>query len=368
MNIALKGRNEGHFLDINSFNDESWRIILKKSIRDPGELYPFFPMDKAQIEPVIKRYPMKINPYYLGLIKHRNDPIYKQCVPDIQEIKNSAGEDDPLSEEESSPVPSIIHKYPDRVLFYVSNRCAMYCRFCNRKRKVGKIDIGKKEIDEGISYIKSNRNIKDVLLSGGDPLLLSDRQLFDILSCIRDISHVNIIRVGTRVPCTLPHRITDNLVNNLKRFHPLYINTHFNHPMEITPQSTQACTRLANAGIPLGCQTVLLKGVNDEPKIIKELMYKLLSIRVRPYYLFYPDRVRGTSHFWVDFQKGIEIFSSLHGHISGLGVPKLVIDLPGGGGKVPVYPEYVIEKKDTLITFTSFDGKRIDYNFDKPKQ
>lgn len=339
----------------------SWKQILLKSITTAKDLCELIRVDEKNIEPVIREYPMRINPYYLGLIRESYDPIYKQCIPDKKELELRDGEDDPLEEEENSPAPSIIHKYPDRVLFYISNQCAVYCRFCNRKRKVGKSSINDKTIKEGLSYIKKTKGIHDVLLSGGDPLMLSDEKLIEILNQLREIPHINIIRIGTRVPCTLPHRITPQLVERLKKFHPLYINTHFNHPMEITPLSKQACTMLADAGIPLGCQTVLLRGINDDPHVIQELMYKLISIRVRPYYLFYPDKVKGTAHFWIDFEKGLEIFSSLHGHISGLCVPKLVLDLPHAGGKVPIYPDYIIDRQNGVITFRNYLGKTIRY-------
>jgi lysine 2,3-aminomutase len=228
----------------------------------------------------------------------------------------------------------------------------MYCRFCNRKRKVGQADMVTREtVKEGLSYIRSNKKIRDVLLSGGDPLLLPDRVLHGLLTELRAIPHVEIIRIGTRIPCSLPQRITPRLADMLKGFHPLYINTHFNHPSEITPEASLACTRLANAGIPLGCQTVLLKGVNDDPSVMVELMQKLLLIRVRPYYLFQADLARGTSHFWTPLKKGIEIMSALQGHTSGLCVPRFVIDIPGGGGKVPITPEYILgeDKGDLLI-------------------
>jgi lysine 2,3-aminomutase len=314
---------------------QPWQEILSQSIASARDLSALVATDEAEIEKVISRYPMRINPYYLGLIKEKGDPFYAQAVPDIREFTDQEGYEDPLNEEGLSPVPGLTHKYPDRVLFLVSSRCAMYCRFCNRKRKVGKPSMVTKEsIREGIAYIRKTPKIRDVLLSGGDPLLLSDRELHRILSEIRPIPHVDIIRIGTRVPCTLPQRITSDLVNMLRAFHPLYINTHFNHPAEITPEAALACARLAGVGIPLGCQTVLLKGVNDDPSVMRLLMEKLVSIRVRPYYLFQADLARGTSHFWTPVQKGLEIISYLREHASGLSVPHYAIDLPGGAGKV----------------------------------
>jgi lysine 2,3-aminomutase len=314
---------------------QPWQEILSQSIVSARDLAAVVATDEAEIEKVLSRYPMRINPYYLGLIKEKGDPFYAQAVPDTREITDQKGYEDPLNEEGLSPVPGLTHKYPDRVLFLVSSRCAMYCRFCNRKRKVGKPSMVTKEsIREGIAYIRKTTKIRDVLLSGGDPLLLSDRELNRILSEIRPIPHVEIIRIGTRVPCTLPQRITPELVNMLRAFHPLYINTHFNHPAEITMEATLACASLADAGIPLGCQTVLLKGVNDDPSVMRSLMEKLVSTRVRPYYLFQADLARGTSHFWTPVKKGLEIISYLREHASGLCVPHYAIDLPGGGGKV----------------------------------
>jgi len=341
---------------------EPWEHILRSGISRPDELPLSFNIDAALLELVIGAYPMFINPYYMGLIERKGDPIYRQAVPDISEISRNEGTPDPLGEEELSPVPGLTHKYPDRVLFLVSGRCAMYCRFCNRKRKVGAAGMVTMEsIREGIRYIRSNNKIRDVLLSGGDPLLLNDSELYRILTDIRSISHVEIIRIGTRVPCTLPQRVTPNLAKLLKGFHPLYINTHFNHPREVTPESALACSMLADAGIPLGCQTVLLKGVNDDSAVMRELMTRLLAIRVRPYYLFQADLVRGTSHFWTCLDKGIEIIADLQGHISGLGIPRFMIDLPDGGGKIPITPDYIKEVKGDKLIIKNYLGKEFRY-------
>ncbi|MBN2420019.1 MAG: KamA family radical SAM protein [Deltaproteobacteria bacterium] len=304
---------------------------------------------------------MYINPYYFNVI--RSHPgLLKQAVPDIRELTDQGGYVDPLNEESLSPVQGLTYKYPDRVLFLVSGQCAMYCRFCNRKRKIGKPSmVSEKTIEEGLKYIEKTKAIKDVLLSGGDPLLLSDARLDYILSRIKEIDHVEIIRIGTRVPCTLPQRITPDLINVLKKYHPLYINTHFNHPLEITPESSIACNLLADAGIPLGCQTVLLKGVNDDKDTILELMRKLLTIRVKPYYLFQADLAKGTSHFWTPLQKGIEIIAGLQGYLSGMGVPRFVIDLPEGGGKIPVIPEYIKAVKGDKFVIKNYRGVEYKY-------
>lgn len=347
---------------MNKQKKPSWKQILSKSMTTPKALPSSFEIEAIELQKVIDRYPMIINPYYLNLIKHENDGIYKQCIPDPLEISDNKGLEDPLNEEGLSPVQGLTHKYPDRVLFLVSSRCAMYCRFCNRKRKVGKSSmVSKESIKEGIAYIRGHGEIRDVLLSGGDPLLLENRKIFHILNELRSISHVEIIRIGTRAPCTLPQRITPQLVNILKKFNPLYIHTHFNHPAEITPEASLACIRLADAGIPLGCQTVLLKDVNDDAGIIKDLMQKLLSIRVRPYYLFQADLVRGTSHFWTPLSKGLDIMAGLQGHTSGLCVPHFVVDLPGGGGKVPLLPEYVTDVNEDYITLKNYIGKEYKY-------
>jgi lysine 2,3-aminomutase len=314
------------------------------------------------VEKVVSRYPMLINPYYLGLIKEGGDSLFRQAVPDIREIEDARGYEDPLNEEDLSPVPGLTHKYPDRVLFLVSNRCAMVCRFCNRKRKVGRSAMVTGEtIREGISYIRHTPSVRDVLLSGGDPLLLSDRKLFSILSEIRSVAHVEIIRIGTRVPCTLPQRVTRQLVDMLRDFHPFYVNTHFNHPAEITPEAALACARLADAGIPLGCQTVLLKDVNDDPVVISELMQKLLSIRVRPYYLFQTDLARGTAHFWTPLERGLGIMEELQGHTSGLCVPHFAVDLPGGGGKVPLVPKNIRKSGENRYMMKNYAGEEFLY-------
>jgi len=341
---------------------EPWEEMLSKSITTPKELSSLFGTEVKEIRRVVSRYPMIINPYYMGLIKNKGDGIYKQAVPDIREITQENGLEDPLNEDALSPVPGVTHKYPDRVLFLVSSQCAMYCRFCNRKRKVGRASMVTQEtIKEGISYIRGNKKIRDVLLSGGDPLLLPDRELFVLLRELRSISHVEIIRIGTRVPCTLPQRVTQQLADMLKGFHPLYINTHFNHPAEITREASVACARLVDAGIPLGCQTVLLKDINDDPAVMRILMQKLLAIRVRPYYLFQADRAKGTSHFWTPLEKGVEIMAAMQGYTSGLCVPRFMIDLPGGGGKIPITPEYVMGKENGSLLIKNYVGEEYIY-------
>ena len=336
---------------------------MRRNITTLEGLARYLPdVDQQGLAKVIRRYPMAINPYYLGLIAGPGDGLYEQAVPDTREMTYKGGLADPLDEERLSPVPGLTHKYPDRVLFLISSRCAMYCRFCNRKRKVGQASMVNEEtVREGLAYIRHTPKIRDVLLSGGDPLLLDDRKLCNILSQLRAIPHVEIIRIGTRVPCTLPQRVTSSLAKLLKGFHPLYVNTHFNHPSEITPEAAQACTRLADAGIPLGCQTVLLEKVNDDASTMTQLMRKLIAIRVRPYYLFQADLAEGTAHFWTPLKKGTEIMEALQGYASGLCVPRLMIDLPGGGGKIPVTPDYVLKRTGNALLVRNYCGETYTY-------
>jgi lysine 2,3-aminomutase len=343
---------------------ESWESILSRSITSPRDLAQVIEIDQPEdLERVAQKYPMRINPYTLRLIRKKKDPFYKQAVPDLRELTDKRGFDDPLNEEELSPVPGLTHHYPDRVLFLVSSQCPMYCRFCNRKRKVGHPSMVTKEtLREGIAYIRRNRKVRDVLLSGGDPLLLPDKELHRILTDLRSISHVEIIRIGTRVPCTLPQRVTPELANLLRGFHPLFINTHFNHPDEITPEATLACARLADSGIPLGCQTVLLKGVNDEERIIRKLMQKLLRVRVRPYYLFQGDLAKGTAHFWTPLKKGLHIISKLQGHTTGLCVPHFAVDLPGGGGKVNLVPSAIVRQDGEKVVLKNYRGEEFEWD------
>jgi lysine 2,3-aminomutase len=267
-----------------------------------------------------------------------------------------------LDEEGLSPVPGLTHRYPNRVLFLISSECAVYCRFCNRKRKVGRSVVATQEsIERGLAYIRDHGEVRDVLLSGGDPLLLEDETLRWILIQLRRIRHVEIIRIGTRVPCTLPQRVTRRLADMLGRFHPLYINTHFNHPVELTREAVSACGRLADAGIPLGCQTVLLKGVNDDAAVIGELMQTLLAARIRPYYLFQGDLVRGTAHFWTPLRQGVEIMERLQGRCSGFCVPYFAVDLPGGGGKVRLMPESIVGEEDGHLLVKNYQGEIFRY-------
>ena len=342
---------------------EDWRELLNQSINTADALGSRSDFNVDEIREVIKKYPMRINPYYLSLVESKDDPIWKQCIPDGRELTDPQGLDDPLHEEVDSPVPGLTHRYPDRVLLLVSNQCAMYCRFCTRKRKVGDPfkRITKEQIIKGIQYIREHKEVRDVVLSGGDPLLLKDSTLEWILRELRKVKHLEIIRIGTRVPCTLPQRVTPELCEMLKKYHPLYLNTHFNHPREVTKEAKKACEMLANAGIPLGCQTVLLKGVNDSPDVMKELMQKLLQIRVKPYYIYQCDLTRGVNHFRTKVDAGLDAIRALRGHTSGLAVPHYIIDAPGGGGKIPLLPEYVVERKEDSILLRNYEGELFEY-------
>jgi len=340
---------------------EPWQQALKESVTTPQQLSEFFPFDTGPLEAVAVRYPMRITPYYLGLIEQPGDPIWRQCVPDVREL-HETGLSDPLGEEDLSPVPAVIHRYPDRVIFLASGSCASYCRFCTRKRKVGcsELSLSFRELRDGIDYIAQTPQIKDVIFSGGDPLLLPDSVLGDLLARVQAIPHVEIIRIGSRVPVTLPERVTDKLCVLLQRFSPLYLNTHFNHPRELTSRASAACAKLVDAGIVLGNQTVLLRKVNDSPEIISELFRGLLRIRVRPYYLHQMDLVQGGEHFRASVATGLDIMRRLRGPVSGLASPHYVIDLPGGRGKVPLSPADVSRNGNTLLIRTA-TGELVEY-------
>ncbi|MDR1726365.1 MAG: KamA family radical SAM protein [Acidobacteriota bacterium] len=344
---------------------EQWTIDLRNSVTSGEKLAADFGGDAGMaevIDEVCRNYPMRIPRYYYNLIREVGDPIWRQSVPSVEELMDECAPEDPLREEADSPVPRLTHRYPDRVLLLVTDRCPMYCRYCTRKRLVGRTStITEKTVTMGIGYIRSHPEIRDVLISGGDPLMVSDRKLEGIIARLREIPHVEVIRIGTRFPCVLPSRITDSLCAMLKKYHPIYVNTHFNHPCELTAQAVEACGRLADAGIPVGCQTVLLKGVNDDPKVLKELMHKLVLARVRPYYLYQADLTRGTNHFRTRVEKGIEIMQALRGHTTGFAVPQFVIDAPGGGGKIPLMPDYVVRFDDKEIILRNFEGKEYVY-------
>ncbi|MDH3392396.1 MAG: lysine 2,3-aminomutase [Desulfobulbaceae bacterium] len=346
---------------------DDWRWHLRHSITKLTTVERLldieFPEERRQdLSRTIDHFPMSITPYYFSLIDRydfETDPIFRQSVPDPEELNIGRCDcTDPLAEDKDSPVEGLTHRYPDRVLFHVSNLCSMYCRHCTRKRKVGDVDSipDKKKLLAGIEYIRNTPEVRDVLLSGGDPFLLSDELIDWLLGELRAIEHVEVIRIGTRTPVVLPQRITDDLVAILKKHHPLWINTHFNHPRELTPRACRALAKLANAGIPLGNQSVLLAGVNDCPRIMKNLVQKLVKNRVRPYYLYQCDLSEGLSHFRTPVGKGIEIIENLIGHTSGFAVPTYVIDAPGGGGKIPVMPNYLISWSTNKVILRNYEG------------
>ena len=348
-------------------NWRDWRWQTSRAVRSLDDFERLLdvqldPETKAKLEKTVEKFPVSVTPYYLSLIDTDdmdNDPIFRQSLPSPSElVMSKADMSDPLHEDKDSPAPCITHRYPDRVLFLVSGLCSMYCRHCTRKRKVGDRDMNpsQEEMQAGIDYIRSHPEVRDVLLSGGDPLMLSDDRLDWILTELRKIEHVEIIRIGTRMPVVLPYRITHDLVNVLKKHHPLWVNTHFNHPREVTASAKEALAKLANAGIPLGNQSVLLAGVNDCPRIMKVLMHKLVANRVRPYYLYQCDLSEGLSHFRTPVGKGIEILESLIGHTSGFCVPTYVIDAPGGGGKIPVMPNYLISWSTNKVVLRNYEG------------
>ncbi|WP_333593030.1 MULTISPECIES: lysine 2,3-aminomutase [Aminobacterium] len=344
------------------WNDWHWQLANR--ITSVEQLEGLISLTKSELS-TIKRslnvLRMAITPYFASLMD-RNDPncpIRKQCVPTLQEtLISQTDQRDPLHEEIDSPVPGLTHRYPDRCLLLVTDQCSMYCRHCTRRRFAGQTDHPRshEEIEACIDYIRKTPVIRDVLISGGDPLTLSDQQLESILEEIRAIPHVEIIRIGTRVPVVMPMRITDDLCNMLKKYHPLWMNIQFNHPKEITPESSEACRKLADAGIPLGNQSVLLKEINDCPYIFRELNQQLLKLRVRPYYIYQCDLSQGIEHFRTSIGKGIEIMEFLRGHTSGMAVPTFVVDAPGGGGKIPVMPNYVVSCSDRKTILRNFEG------------
>jgi lysine 2,3-aminomutase len=341
---------------------ELWQQLLKQSVSSVDQLVDQFGIKKEVAEKLDDFFQARINPYYLSLIRYPGDPIWLQAVPDEVELYDIDAAEDPLNEDEMSPVPNITHRYPDRALFLTTSQCGLYCRFCTRKRKVGDSSkINMRELEGAFNYLEQHTEITDVILSGGDPLMLTDAMLEKVLIRLRQIKHIQIIRLGTKMPCVLPQRITPQLCEMIKKYHPIYVNTHFNHPWEITPESTKACEMLVNSGVPVGCQTVLLKGVNDDPEVMKELMKKLLAIRVRPYYIYQADLTKGANHFRTPLDVGLEIMDNLRGHISGLAVPQFVIDAPGGGGKIPLLPDYVLARDKEKIILRNYKNEVFEY-------
>lgn len=344
------------------WNDWHWQV--KNRIETLDQLKQYITLTEEEQEGVrvaLKTLRMAITPYYLSLIdpNNPNDPVRRQAIPSIKETHQASADLlDPLHEDEDSPVPGITHRYPDRVLFLITDMCSMYCRHCTRRRFAGQKDanVGLDLIQQGIDYIARTPQVRDVLLSGGDCLMVSDEVLESIIKRLRAIPHVEIIRLGSRTPVVCPMRITDKLVNMFKQYHPIWLNTHFNHPNECTPEAAEACAKLANAGIPLGNQSVLLRGVNDDTRVMKKLVQRLVQMRVRPYYIYQCDLSMGLEHFRTTVSKGIEIMENLRGHTSGYAVPTFVVDAPGGGGKTPVMPQYVISQAPGKVVLRNYEG------------
>jgi len=349
-------------LNVSEWND--WRWQLSHRITTKEALKEWLVLTSEEIEAIDEEggLPFAVTPYFASLADPIDPacPIRRQFVPDPREGNfNRSDLSDPCGEEKHSVYPWLVHRYPDRVLLLATNDCATFCRHCTRRRIVGRQhrSIDRTMIDLTVDYLVSHPEVRDVLISGGDPLLLTDQALERVLEAVHKIPSIEIVRLGTRVPVTLPQRITPELVQMLRRFHPLWINIHFNHPREITGECAEACARLADAGIPLGSQTVLLREINDRPETMKELCRKLLSIRVRPYYIYQCDLAPGTSHFRTPVQSGLKIMEKLRGHTSGLAVPTFVIDAPGGGGKIPVAPNYVINLDQNKVLLRNWENR-----------
>ncbi len=364
LKIESRSRRSEFFPNVTDEEWNDWRWQVRNRIETLEELKKYIDLTAEEEEGVRKSLQtlrMAITPYYLSLIEKDNPhcPVRKQAIPSIMETFTAKADLlDPLSEDEDAPVPGLTHRYPDRVLFLITDMCSMYCRHCTRRRFAGQKDTAapKDNIDKGIEYIANHPEVRDVLLSGGDALLVADSRLEEIIRRLREIPHVEIIRIGTRTPVVLPMRITDEFVEMLKKYHPIWLNTHFNHSNEVTPESYEACTKLVNAGVPIGNQSVLLRGVNDCPNIMKKLVHNLVRMRVRPYYIYQCDLSMGLEHFRTTVSKGIEIIESLRGHTSGYAVPTFVVDAPGGGGKIPVMPQYMISQMPGKVILRNFEG------------
>lgn len=349
------------------WEDWSWQVRHRVTTKEVlGRLIKLTPQEEKGIDGCGQKLTLSIPPYFASLMDpdDPNCPIRRQCVPRADELEISSEEmTDPCAEDEHSPVPGLVHRYPDRVLFLVSEMCAMYCRHCTRSRMVGDgvRTLNKQTYEAAFKYIRSHPEIRDVLISGGDPLMLSDRILEYLIKSIKEIRHVDFVRIGTRVPVTLPQRITSNLVSMLRKYGPLWMSIHVNHPKEITKRVQFACDALADSGIPLGSQTVLLKGINDTSTVMKRLMHDLLKIRVRPYYIYQCDPIHGSSHFRTPVSVGINIVEQLRGYTTGYAVPTFVIDAPGGGGKIPLSPDYVISRKKDRYILRNYAGDQFVY-------
>jgi lysine 2,3-aminomutase len=346
-----------------------WRWQLRHRITTYEQLKEILDLTPEEIEGIKHskgRLALAVTPYFASMMDPNNPncPIRRQAIPRMEEFHLSKNDMvDPCGEDKDSPVPGLVHRYPDRVLLLVTDQCAVYCRYCTRRRLVGSNErsITQGNFEEVLKYLKSHRKVRDVLLSGGDPLLLENERLEEILSRLRALPHIELLRIGTRAPVTLPQRITGGLVRMLKKYHPLMISIHFTHPKEITEAVKRACSDLADGGIPLGSQTVLLKGINDKPYIMKKLVQELLKIRVRPYYIYQCDLAMGTEHFRTSVATGIQIIEKLRGYTTGYAVPTYVVDAPGGGGKIPLEPVYLVSRGKGKIVLRNYEGKHFEY-------
>ena len=366
--ISQRQNKIKNLLSATSEEFADWHWQLRNRIRDVETLQKFLPLNENEIEEikqVSKVYRWAISPYYLSLIDPKDifSPIKLMAVPSSFELGDLTHSLDPMAEEYTNPAGTITRRYPDRLIINMTNECAMYCRHCQRRRNIEDVDkmSPKKRLQESIDYIRENTEIRDVLLTGGDPLTLGNRILEWMLSELRNIEHVEIIRIGSRTPVTMPMRITDKLVSMLKKYHPIYLNTHFNHPAEVTKEAKIACEKLSNAGIILGNQAVLLNGINNDKFVMRCLNQELLKIRVRPYYLFHAKHVKGTMHFNTSIDDGIEIMEYLRGYTSGLAIPYYIVNAPLGKGKTPILPEYVISRGPNSFTLRTWEGEVIIY-------
>jgi lysine 2,3-aminomutase len=358
-----------YYPGVNSKQWNDWHWQVANRIRTPERLQTMLDLSAVESEALLSRetkLPMSVTPYYLSLIPpHDPDhPLRRAVIPTVHEFSRGPGEgDDPLGEEAQSPIPGLVHRYPDRVLFLVHDFCSTYCRYCTRSRVVGhgKVRPEKARFERILAYIRENTSIRDVILSGGDPLLLSDDRLEWLLNKLRLIPHVEVIRIGTKIPAVLPQRVTSRLVRIIKRYHPVWMSLHFMHPDECTSESQKACAMLADGGIPLGSQTVLLRGINDEVETMKRLMQNLMKMRVRPYYLYQCDPISGSAHFRTPVEKGLEIIRGLRGYTSGYAVPTYVIDAPGGGGKIPLTPDSVVGRSGDDLVLRNYERKCYRY-------
>ncbi len=363
---ALEERKK-RILNVLGADEKDWddyRWQLSNRVHDVDILKQIIDLTDDEIDTirtVDKRFRWSISPYYLSLIdpKETFDPIKLMSMPSFLELEDTYHNLDPMDEEHTNPAGTITRRYPDRLIINVTNECAMYCRHCQRRRNIGTKDLAtpKSKVQESIDYIKENPEIRDILITGGDPLTLSDARLEWIISELYKIEHVEYIRLGSRTPVTMPQRITDDLVNMLKKYHPIFINTHFNHPMEITKTSKEACEKLANAGIPLGNQAVLLNGINNDKYVMRVLNHELLKIRVKPYYLFHAKSVQGTRHFNISIDEGLEIMEYLRGYTSGMAIPTYIVNAPGGKGKTPILPQYLISRGKDYFTIRTWEGE-----------